>query len=385
MGENCDGNFVHHSGHAHLFAFIEKNRIINTNSFNDIKMEKNLSKNLKFQLLLLLIFLSVTMGGQNLRETPKIEILTSEFIFDKAPFRECHASTLLETEKNKILSAWFGGTREGNKDVCIYLAEKDKQGKWSAPRKVADGIVNDTLQYPCWNPVLYKKANGNIVLFYKIGPNPREWWGMYKISSDNGKSWSNPVKLPDGILGPIKNKPIGLDDGTILCPTSFETSEKWNVYLETTDQDFKNWNKTAIDNRQFNAIQPTILIHKNNHLQMLCRTRERVIATTRSFDSGKSWTPLQPTSLPNNNSGIDAVTCANGAHLIVYNPITEGRNKLALAYSPDGETWTKIFDLESESEGEFSYPAIIQSVDGTIHITYTYNRKKIRYVRLKIK
>lgn len=132
-------------------------------------MEKNLSKNLKFQLLLLLIFLSVTMEGQNLRETPKIEILTSEFIFDKAPFSECHASTLLETEKNKILSAWFGGTREGNKDVCIYLAEKDKQGKWSVPEKIADGFVNDTLQDPCRNPVLYKKANGNIVLFYKIG------------------------------------------------------------------------------------------------------------------------------------------------------------------------------------------------------------------------
>ncbi|WP_165004068.1 exo-alpha-sialidase [Seramator thermalis] len=160
---------------------------MNTNKFNDIKMEKDLSKILKLHFLFLMIFLSVTMEGQNFAKRPKIEILTSEFIFDQAPFSECHASTLLETGKNKILSAWFGGTREGNNDVCIYLAEKDKKGKWSTPVKVADGIVNDSLQYPCWNPVLYKKSNGNIVLFYKIGPNPRQWWGMYKISFDNGK------------------------------------------------------------------------------------------------------------------------------------------------------------------------------------------------------
>lgn len=348
-------------------------------------MKKNHVTIIKSHVLLFVILLSVTMEGQNFAKRPKIEILTSEFIFDQAPFPESHASTLLETGKNKILSAWFGGTREGNNDVCIYLAEKDKKGKWSTPVKVADGIVNDSLQYPCWNPVLYKKSNGNIVLFYKIGPNPRQWWGMYKISSDEGKSWSNPVKLPDGMLGPIKNKPIELTDGTILCPTSVETADKWNIYLETTDQDLKNWNKTVIDNRHFNAIQPTILTYIDGSLQMLCRTREKVIATTRSFDSGKSWTPLQATSLPNNNSGIDAVTCADGFHLLVYNPITEGRNKLALAYSPDGETWTKVLDLENESEGEFSYPAIIQSKDGTIHITYTYNRKSIRYVHLRIK
>jgi alpha-L-fucosidase len=315
-------------------------------------------------------------------EAFKVKVIQSEFIFDKAPFPSCHASTLIETNEG-ILAAWFGGTAESNPDVCIY-SSVNREGKWSSPKLVADGIVNETLRYPCWNPVLYKRENGDIIIFYKVGPNPREWWGLYKISKDEGKSWSPAVKIPDNLLGPIKNKPQALNNRTIIYPTSIETAQSWKVYVETSDQDLSNWRETIIDNSGFNAIQPTILFYKSGKIQMLCRSREKRIVETWSNDQGKTWSALQATTLPNNNSGIDAVTLDNGIQLLVCNPIEEGRNKLSLLESIDGKKWNEIIVLEDQPKGEFSYPAIIRGKDGTVNITYTYNREKIKFVRLKI-
>lgn len=315
-------------------------------------------------------------------EKIKAETLASEFIYDEAPFPQCHASTIIET-KNGLLASWFGGTHEKNPDVCIYTSEKIN-GKWSTPIMAADGVINDTLRYPCWNPVLYKRDNGDVILYYKVGPSPREWWGLYKISNDEGKSWSEGTLIPDSLLGPIKNKPEGLADGTILYPTSFETKQQWTIYVETSNQDLSQWAKTTIDNNGFNAIQPTILFYEGGRIQMLCRSKEKKIVETWSDDQGKTWLPLQATVLPNNNSGIDAVTLKNGIQLLICNPIEHDRNKLAVLASTDGKNWNNLIVLEDQPEGEFSYPAIIQGKDGTIHITYTYNRVKVKYVHLKI-
>ena len=312
----------------------------------------------------------------------KAEILKSEFIYNQASFRSCHASTIIETNEG-ILVAWFGGTEEKNPDVCIYTSVY-KNESWSNPQMVADGIMNDTLRYPCWNPVLFKRKNGDIILFYKVGPVEIKWWGMYKISKDGGKSWSSAVKIPYNLLGPIKNKPVVLDNETIIYPTSIETKQNWKVYLETSDQDLNNWKKIDIDNNGFNAIQPAILFYKEGSIQMLCRSREKRIVETWSIDQGKTWTPLQATTLLNNDSGIDAVSMVNGLQILVCNPVEKGRNKLNVLASFDGKNWNEIIVLENQSKGEYSYPAVIQGKDGTIHITYTYNREKIKYFQLKI-
>ncbi len=315
-------------------------------------------------------------------EKLKAEVLSAGFIYETAPFPECHASTIVETG-NGLLASWFGGTEERDPDVCIYTSE-NVDGTWSEPVLVADGIINDTLRYPCWNPVLFQKDNGEVVLYYKVGPNPREWWGLYKTSADNGRTWSEAVDIPNNLLGPIKNKPERLADGTILYPTSFENREVWNIYVETSDQQLKNWKKIDIDNSGFNAIQPTVLFYKDGRIQMLCRSKERKIVETWSSDQGKTWSPVEATSLVNNNSGIDAVTLKNGLQLLISNPIEKGRNKIDVKASADGITWTDIIVLEDQPEGEFSYPAIIEGKDGTIHITYTYNRLKVKYVHLKL-
>jgi len=335
--------------------------------------------------LSLAVIFALSLASSGVQSAPKkinVKLLTSEFIYEKAPFPSCHASTIVET-KEGLLAAWFGGTHENHPDVCIYTSSCTK-GKWGVPALVADGIQSDTLRYPCWNPVLFKRDNGDIVLYYKVGKDPRNWWGMYKISKDHGKSWSAASQIPDKLLGPIKNKPARLQDGTILYPTSVETRQSWNVYLETSDQELNHWGKTEIDNNSLNAIQPTILFYKEGKIQLLCRSKEKRIVETWSADQGKTWAPLQLTSLPNNNSGLDAVTLKSGVQLLICNPIEKGRNKLAVLSSLDGKEWNNLIVLEDQPEGEFSYPAIIQAKDGTVHITYTWNRIKIKYVHLKI-
>ncbi|WP_057935614.1 sialidase family protein [Algoriphagus resistens] len=330
----------------------------------------------------LLLFILAQFSFFPSPEKPDAKILNSGFIFEQAPFPECHASTLVETEDG-ILASWFGGTYERHPDVSIYTALLT-DGAWSKPKMVADGVENKDFRNPTWNPVLYRSPNGQLVLFYKEGPNPREWWGLYKTSDDDGKSWSEAIQIPPGMLGPVKNKPVLLADGTLLHPSSFETNGVWSMHVETTTSDIQNWKKTEIDNGSFHAIQPTVLSYPNGKLQMLARTQEGVIGMTWSSDGGKSWTTVEATELVNNNSGIDGVSLANGYQLLVCNPIKKGRNKLSLFGSSDGINWEELVKLEDENDGEFSYPAIIQAKDGTVYISYTYNRVKVKYVSIAI-
>ena len=97
---------------------------------------------------------------------------------------------------------------------------------------MADGIENKVFRNPTWNPVLHRKKDGKIVLFYKEGPNPREWWGHHKVSGDDGKTWSKETQLPPGFLGPVKNKSVELPNGKLLHPSSFEINNRWTSHAE---------------------------------------------------------------------------------------------------------------------------------------------------------
>ena len=330
-------------------------------------------------LILLFLFQSVINSSDSVR------IVKTEFVFENAPFPSCHASTIAETPAGLVV-AFFGGTAESKPDVGIWVCWNEGR-KWTEPKEVATGVQPNGKRFPCWNPVLYKYNNGPLLLFYKIGPSPSEWWGMLIRSNDNGQTWSKPERLPDGFLGPIKNKPVMLKNGTLLCPSSTE-DKGWNVQMERTDDKGKTWTKTMVSpgEKKFSAIQPTVLFYQSDKLQILCRTKEGCIAESWSEDNGKSWSPLATASLPNPNSGIDALTLNNEMHLLVYNPATTTpagrsgpRTPLCVATSPDGKNWKEVAILETEP-GEYSYPAVIQTLDGLIHITYTWNRKLIKHV-----
>jgi predicted neuraminidase len=305
--------------------------------------------------------------------------LQRRFIYDQAPFPECHASTIVETRQG-LLASWFGGTAEGRDDVDIYTA-RFQDGTWSAPERVADGRQDDgSTRHPCWNPVLFQPRQGPLLLFYKVGPRPHNWWGMLKTSDDDGRTWSAARRLPDGIMGPVRAKPIELEDGTLLCGSSTEHAG-WQVQMETTRNPLGDWSRSQPLNRpeEWGAIQPTVLPHGNGRIQILCRSRQRVILEAWSTDNGRSWSPLTATPLPNPSSGIDAVRLKDGRFALIYNHLPQGRDLLNLAISNDGLHWSAALVLEQEP-GEFSYPAIIQTRDGHLHMTYTWKRRRVRHV-----
>ena len=312
----------------------------------------------------------------------------SEFIFQTASFPSCHASTIAET-RSGLVAAWFGGTAERNPDVCIYVS-RFVDNLWTTPVEAANGLGFGTNRLPTWNPVLFQPKNGPLMLFYKVGPSPAAWWGMLTTSTDDGKTWSPPRRLPDGILGPIKNKPVQLANGDILCPTSTEGDGGWRVYFERSSDLGQTWSATppVNDGKEIGAIQPSILFHGKNRLQVVGRTRNDKLFEIWSDDGGKTWGKMTLGDLPNPNSGTDAVTLRDGRQLLVYNhnirtgSNNKGRSPLNVAVSKDGKIWQAAMVLEDSPDAPngFAYPAVIQTRDGLVHITYTWERKRIRHV-----
>jgi predicted neuraminidase len=340
---------------------------------------------------LLLCSIVVALPAVARAEDPPSPIVLSEFIYDSGSYPQIHATTIVETPTG-LVAAWFGGSHERNPDVGIWVS-RQVEGQWSASVEVANGVQHTLsdgtiVRHPTWNPVLFQPKDGPLLLFYKAGPSPQTWWGMLTTSADGGQTWEQPRRLPEGILGPIKNKPLQLADGTILCPASEESKgesnqQKWSVHFERTSDWGKTWERTLAlhDGLAIQAIQPSILLLPNEQLLAIGRTQQDKVFEIRSTDGGKTWGEIALGPLPNNNSGIDAVTLKDSTHLIVYNHVgsTGKRTPLNLSASSDGATWQAALVLESES-GEFSYPAIIQSSDDLVHITYTWNRRKVKHV-----
>lgn len=315
-------------------------------------------------------------------------LVEEQLVFEQAPFEGCHASTIVEGE-NGLVVAFFAGTDEGHDDVGIWLSRRDRGASgWSAPVEVATG-VEDGVDYPTWNPVLFRAPGGPLLLFYKVGPSPPEWWGMLMRSEDGGRSWSTPERLPTGILGPVRAKPLLLADGTLLAGSSTE-HDGWRLHFERTRDLGATWESTGPihDGKTFGAIQPTFLHHPDGGIQALARSRQNRIVETWSHDGGRTWSALAATDLPNPSAGIDALSLPDGRHLLVYNhtsrladerPADGTRSELNLAISNDGRRWQAALLLERQP-GEYSYPAMIRTTDGLVHLSYTYRRRRIKHV-----
>lgn len=319
-------------------------------------------------------------------------VVRSEFINEKAPYPECHAATIVETAPGQVAAAWFGGTKERNPDVGIWFA-RWRDGAWEPAREVANGILPSAPRVPSWNPVLFQPKRGPLCLFYKLGPSPSTWWGMVITSTDGGETWSQPRRLPDGILGPIKNKAVELADGTWLSPSSTEGGPTgWRTHFERSTDQGVTWQKSAdvAKGPALDAIQPSILFFPGGKLEALVRTKQGAIAQTWSQDGGVTWSALTAIDLPNPNSGIDAVTLADGRQLVVYNHsahrATEAKGNrwpLDVALSDDGVSWRRVLTLETEPlPSGYAYPAVIQTADGLVHTVYTWDRKRIKHVVL---
>jgi predicted neuraminidase len=338
---------------------------------------------------------SVTTAASDKASTSPA-VVRAELIFplEGRPTPGCHASTIVQTREGRLIAAWFAGKDEGADDVGIWSSRLE-DGRWSRPVEVANGVMSPQKRFPCWNPVLFQPRQGPLVLFFKVGPSPSQWWGERIMSEDGGKTWKDRRRLPPEVVGPIKDKPVQLEDGRILCPSSSENAG-WRVHVEVT-RDFENWEVIGPlnDPTKIGVIQPTILTYPDKRLgppnakqsvwgplQMLCRTRGKgFIAESWSQDGGRTWSEMTLLSLPNPNSGIDAVTLKDGRQLVVFNNTPKGRTPLNVALSSDGKEWKVVLALEDQP-GEYSYPAVIQASDGKVHTTYTYRRQSIKHVVL---
>jgi predicted neuraminidase len=292
------------------------------------------------------------------------------------PTPSCHASTLLRTNTGYLL-AWFGGTREGDTDVGIWVCAGD-----------ASVRVDREPGIPHWNPVLHRRMDGTVLLYYKVGHQIPGWRTYVTCSHDEGLSWSIPHELipsdDTGGRGPVKNKPIRLSDGSILAPASSERGI-WRVFTDRSTDDGRTYiRSTFVDAPVFNGkpvglIQPTLWESSPGQVHMLARSNAGYLFRADSRNYGISWSPAYPTPLPNNNSGVDLASLPDGTLVLAHNPVSgnwAARTPLVLSVSYDGgNTWRRAYTLE-DARGEFSYPAVIPSEDG-VAVSYTWNREKI--------
>ena len=335
----------------------------------------------------------------------------SEFVFQpgSAPFSECHASTVVALPDGQLLAAWFGGTREGAPDVAIWTSRYNN-GTWSKPVEVAREPNT-----PTWNPVLFHTHDSRLWLYYKAGPNTGSWSGARMWSTDQGRTWSTPERLPAGLLGPIRAKPLILADGTIVSGSSVEAYKPWAAWIERSTDNGETWRKigpitiTAAQDkaeppypdppmdspelrakdhgpREFEGIiQPSVVSLGAHHLRLYARSRSLAakIVVADSFNGGLTWSRTHFLNLPNNNSGLDAISLKDGRVVLIFNDTPRGRSPLNLAVSTDGEHF-RVFATLEQGAGEYSYPVIIQSPGGDLEMTYTWHRTAIKHVHLPL-
>ena len=336
----------------------------------------------------------------------RLVTIEKEYIAGKErEFDSAHASTLVQLEDGTILAAWFGGSWEKGNDVAIWLSRRKE--KWEKPRKVADvrGVA-------MWNPVLFQRTDGTVLLFYKVGETIPVWKTWVIESRDGGVTFSEPKELVKGDTqggrGPVKNKPIRLKDGTILAPASLE-GNTWDAFVDISKDEGITWEKSEMVpvrragydihmvDRPYNPhylygkgmIQPTLWQDEAGDVHMLARTTSSRIFRSDSKDGGRTWCLAYDTGLPNNNSGIDLVKSENGMLILVYNPRENlpnyykgPRTPLVVAISKDNGSSFAEFAVLEDQNGNYCYPSVICGKDKEILITYTWNRETIVFCRL---
>lgn len=328
---------------------------------------------------------------------------TKEFIYETAPFRSAHASTVVELRNGDLMASWFGGTAEGQPDVAIWGSRRSN-GVWSVPVE----LVREP-DIASYNPVLFYTKDNVLWLYYKFGPHPDNWTGGRKWSKDDGATWTEVEHLPAGLYGPIRAKPYVAPDGTIVSGTSVESYRSWACWIERSTDNGKTWTKSgpitvaartgliqggdapaAVPGasewiRTDGVIQPSVISLGGRHLRIYARSTVRTgkICIADSKDGGITWTQARPIDVPNPNSGIDAVGLRDGRVVLIYNNSDHARTPLNLAVSADGEHFRMFQTLEDEP-GEYSYPAMVQAKNGDLLITYTWKRSRIRFMRVAL-
>jgi len=340
--------------------------------------------------LLFISLLSLSFG--TFAQKVNLQVETNEFIFgDDRPFAQCHASSIEKLGNGQFMIVWFAGSHEKNDDVGIWMS-KGQPGNWEDPKMLVK-VRND----PHWNPVLFNAPDGKLYLYFKVGKEIDDWETWVQHSEDAGETWSKAQELVEGDRGgrgPVRNHILVLSDSTWLAPASLEKNKVWNAFVDRSEDGGKTWliTETLILDRNLvkgeGVIQPALWESKPNRIHMLLRTSAGKIGRSDSKDNGFTWSPVELTDLPNNNSGIDLVKIKDETIALVFNPVGENWGKrypMQLAVSFDnGMTWPVKEIIEAgEGKNEFSYPSIIYD-EGYLVFCYTWNREKIKFVKVAV-
>jgi len=334
-----------------------------------------------------LIALLLSFSWIDATENP--QVVSERFVSPQLDNFDCHSSSIIATSQDKLCVVW----KSQNVGIWASIFEN---GAWSAPEPIVS--APDSV---CWSPVLTKRPNGELLLFYRLGSDPRHTISLMKRSSDEGAHWSDAELLPAGIVGPTKTKPLFDEDGNMICGSSSETGSPdderkatacW-IEILSKDGQWSKYGPLEIPGKRFGCIEPALFLGKNGALKLLCRDRSNRIGlegwiwTAESFDRGKTWSAMTKTSLPNPDSGVDAMAYRGDEIVLIYNHSHTNRYPLTLAISKDGGgSWTRVLDLESQS-GEF--PSITTDSEGLVHVTYAFmpegkTERRIKHVTIDL-
>ncbi len=306
--------------------------------------------------------------------------------------RDSHGSTVTELPSGKIMATWYSGSYEKSADVGIYTARFDPQTKtWSEVSLLAK--EGD------------RKSEGNPVIHYDA-PTERLWlfwvtmdradydfipggWSTCKMkcmhSDDVGKTWREPRYLFKTWGKMTRNKPIRLSNGDFFLPIYSEwLGYKGNFLISKAESFAKGAQKSKwkkVGPVGTGVMQPTVVELEPGHLLAYFRTAKSSkfkgrMTKAESVDYGRHWTKIEPTDLPNPNSGCDMVKLANGNLALAFNNHPSERSPLSIGLSEDnGKTWPYIQDIVKAAgpglDERFSYPSLIQAEDGILYCSYT--------------
>lgn len=348
---------------------------------------------------------SRTEMGKYLQETEKLFLFPEGGAEEGKQFQICHASNLCLLPDGEKMAVWFAGSREGADDIGIW-SSRTKNGIWSAPKLTAKDSDE-----PHWNPVLFLKKDGTLLLFYKVGRVIAKWRTHVRVSHDFGEMFSDGHELvpgDEGGRGPVRCKVISLSDGSMLAGASTEAGI-WTAYADRSEDGGKTWELTApvrislsekhaevhsdipLSKQSFSGrgvIQPTLWESAPGRVHMMLRSSESFIFRADSEDGGRSFSAPYSTGLPNNNSGIDVARMEDGLLVLIMNPTSVNFGPrcpmVAMTSADNGKTWNEELILENRVDpetgkpGEYSYPCVI--ADGKyVYVTYTWNRRTIAY------
>lgn len=325
---------------------------------------------------------------------PTSSPLPADFLTDKLPIiaLTSHASSLAELPDGRILVAWYAGAREGASDVQIWFAIRNGSG-WSIPRVAAtrSETARDLGLYvgKLGNPVVFH--DGNLLHLWYVSVSFGGWSGSsinHKSSADDGTTWSATERLetsPFFNIGTlVRGPPVRLKDGGIGLPIYQELVTQRAEWLRI-DRDGKLAGKIRLPSAQ-SALQPAAVALDELRAIALLRHAGRLngnVMAAATDDGGETWRELPPLSIGNRNSGLALLHLADGRLLLAANPQPQ-RNVLVLFLSHDeGKSWNvaRIVADDPILSAEYSYPALLQTADGFIHLTYTFDRQTIAYAR----